>query len=105
MLAVLVCAPAGLLACLVLAPDRLARPRTVSDPGAGTNVDSWPEAQWMRNMAPAAVAQRVGETFVWVLVPSQTSSDPEVSWEETRVSGPDPLAVRVAKKLRNEEGS
>jgi predicted AAA+ superfamily ATPase len=50
-----------------------------------------------------AVAQRIGETFVWVLVPSQTPIDPLVTWEETRVSGPEPLAVRVSKKLRNEE--
>jgi len=49
------------------------------------------------------VAQRIGETFIWVLVPSQTADDPAISWEETRVNGPDPLAVRVAKKLRNEE--
>jgi hypothetical protein len=49
-----------------------------------------------------AVAQRIGETFAWVLVPSQTG-DPAVVWEETRVSGPDPLALRVSNKLRNEE--
>jgi hypothetical protein len=36
-------------------------------------------------------------------VPSQTASDPAVVWEETRVSGPDTLAMRVSKKLRNEE--
>ena len=30
-------------------------------------------------------------------------SDPTVTWDETRVSGPEPLAVRVSKKLRNEE--
>ena len=49
------------------------------------------------------VAQRIGETFVWVLLPSQSSNDPKVTWEETRVSGPEPLAVRVAKKLHTEE--
>jgi hypothetical protein len=50
-----------------------------------------------------AVLQRINETFVWVLVPSQSPSDTEISWEETRVSGSEPLAVRVGKKLRNEE--
>ena len=49
------------------------------------------------------MTQRIGETFIWVLVPSQAADDPTISWEETRVNGPDPLAVRVAKKLRNEE--
>lgn len=49
------------------------------------------------------VAQRVGETFTWLLVPSQASDEPAVVWEESRVSGPEPLAVRASKKLRNEE--
>jgi predicted AAA+ superfamily ATPase len=49
------------------------------------------------------VAQRIGETFIWVLVPSQSATDPNVVWAETRVTGPDPLAVRVGKKLRSEE--
>jgi hypothetical protein len=49
------------------------------------------------------VAQRIRETFTWVLVPSQATNDPTVTWEEARVSGPDPLAVRVSKKLRSEE--
>ena len=49
------------------------------------------------------VTQRIGETFAWVLVPSQSASDPAVTWDETRVSGPDPLAVRVGKRLRSEE--
>jgi len=49
------------------------------------------------------VTQRIGETFAWVLVPSQSASDPTVTWDETRVSGPDPLAVRVGTRLRAEE--
>ena len=49
------------------------------------------------------VAQRIGETFTWVLVASQSESDPTVIWDETRESGPDALAVRVGKKLRSEE--
>jgi predicted AAA+ superfamily ATPase len=61
------------------------------------------QAETKRLQFDEAVAQRVGETFAWVLVPSQTASDPAVVWEETRVSGPDPLAVRVGKKLRGEE--
>jgi hypothetical protein len=61
------------------------------------------QAETKRIQFDEAVTQRVGETFTWVLVPSQSVSDPQVAWEETRVSGPDPLAVRVAKKLRSEE--
>ena len=61
------------------------------------------QAETKRAQFDDVVMQRIGETFTWVLVPSQTSNDPTVTWEETRVSGPDSLAVRVAKKLRNEE--
>jgi predicted AAA+ superfamily ATPase len=49
------------------------------------------------------VSQRIGESFAWVLIPSQSADNPKVTWEETRVSGPDPLAVRVGKRLRGEE--
>lgn len=49
------------------------------------------------------VTQRISETFTWVLVPSQVPGDHDISWEETRVIGPESLAVRVGKKLRNEE--
>ncbi|MDQ6838930.1 MAG: Swt1 family HEPN domain-containing protein [Actinomycetota bacterium] len=61
------------------------------------------QAETKRAQFDDAVAQRIGETFAWVLVPSQTTTDTTVTWDETRVSGPDPLAVRVARKLRSEE--
>lgn len=40
---------------------------------------------------------------MWVLVPSQSPTDPVVTWDESRVSGPEPLAVRVGRKLRADE--
>jgi hypothetical protein len=61
------------------------------------------QAETKRTQFDDVVVQRIGETFTWVLVPSQSATDPTVTWEETRVSGPDPLAARVAKKLRSEE--
>ena len=61
------------------------------------------QAETKRAQFDEAVAVRIGETFVWVLVPAQAPSDAAVAWDETRVGGPDPLAVRVAKKLRSEE--
>jgi predicted AAA+ superfamily ATPase len=51
-----------------------------------------------------AVTQRIGETFVWVLTPRQEAGKPEVTWEQARVSGTEPIPVRVSKKLRVEEG-
>jgi hypothetical protein len=72
---------------------------------ATLNLDNFQSrmAETKRAQFDDSVVQRVGETFVWVLVPSQAVNEPSVKWEETRVSGPDALAVRVAKKLRNEE--
>jgi predicted AAA+ superfamily ATPase len=62
------------------------------------------QAETKRGQFDEAVAQRVGETYVWTLVPSQGATETVVTWDEARVGGPDPLAVRVAKKLRSEEG-
>jgi hypothetical protein len=79
--------------------------KSIEDDKETLNLDNFQtrQAETKRLQFDDAVAQRVGETFAWVLVPSQTASDPTVVWEETRVSGPDPLAVRVGKKLRGEE--
>ena len=61
------------------------------------------QAETKRVQFDDVVGQRISETFTWVLVASQAPGDASISWEETRVTGSDPLAVRVAKKLRNEE--
>jgi hypothetical protein len=62
------------------------------------------QAETKRSQFDDAVTERVSETYIWTLVPSQLAAEPTVKWDETRVSGPDPLAVRVGKKLRSEEG-
>jgi predicted AAA+ superfamily ATPase len=61
------------------------------------------QAETKRAQFDEAVVQRINETFAWVLVPSQSPNEPAIAWDETRVSGPEPLAVRVGKKLRNDE--
>jgi hypothetical protein len=62
------------------------------------------QAETKRAQFDEVVFQRIDETFIWVLVPSQAPDDPTISWEESRVHGSsDALAARVAKKLRNEE--
>jgi hypothetical protein len=50
------------------------------------------------------VTQRIGETFVWLLTPRQQASNPEVAWEQTRVTGQEPIPLRVSRKLTLEEG-
>ena len=62
------------------------------------------QAETKRDQFNTAVGQRIGETYAWVLTPGQSVDDPTVTWDETRVAGTDPLAVRVAKKLIGEEG-
>ena len=62
------------------------------------------QAETKRGQFDDAVTQRLSETYIWTLVPSQVAGEPSVKWDETRVSGPDPLAVRVGNKLRSEEG-
>ena len=57
------------------------------------------QADTKRAQFDDVVSQRVGETFVWALVPSQSTDDPTIQWDETKVNGSDALAVRVAKKL------
>jgi hypothetical protein len=39
-----------------------------------------------------------------MLTPRQELGSPEVTWEQTRVTGSDPIPVRVSKKLHGEEG-
>jgi hypothetical protein len=70
------------------------------------NLDNFQRKQTetKREQFHSTVEQRIGETYAWVLTPSQTPTDPTVSWEEARVAGNDPLAVRVSKRLRGDEG-
>jgi hypothetical protein len=62
------------------------------------------QAETKRGQFDNTVTQRVGETFIWVFTPSQTPTDPTTMWDETRVAGSDPLAVRVSKKIHTDEG-
>jgi hypothetical protein len=69
------------------------------------NLDAFQRQQAVtkRQQSDDAVTQRIGEAYVWVLTPSQAVDEEVVTWEDTRVGGPDPLAARVSKKLRTEE--
>ena len=43
------------------------------------------------------------ETYQWVLVPEQKTPQSPIEWQALRLSGSDALAVRVSRKLRNDE--
>jgi predicted AAA+ superfamily ATPase len=61
------------------------------------------QAESQLKAADSAVIARMPETYQWLLVPVQLSPHGQITWEFLRLTGQDPLAVRVTKKLRSEE--
>ena len=55
------------------------------------------KATWDRT-----VTSRIGETYQWLLVPTQPGPQAALEWQQTRLSGADALAARASKKLRND---
>ncbi len=49
-----------------------------------------------------AVKGRLAETFCWLIYPAQPTPQATLEWQSARLNGPDPLAVRVSKKLRSD---
>jgi predicted AAA+ superfamily ATPase len=49
-----------------------------------------------------AIKGRLGETFCWLLFPTQPTPQATVEWQAVKLSGPDPLAIRASKKLRSD---
>ncbi len=79
---------------------------TIDNEKVALNLDNFQssQAQTRRKQFDGVVDQRVAEAFTWVLTPSQAKEEAEVTWSDTRVSGPEALAVRVSRKLRGDEG-
>ncbi len=68
------------------------------------------QAEQQKINADRAVQAQLPETYQWLLVPVQIdpqteTPDPrgQVTWQELRLQGNEPLAVRASKKLRNHE--
>jgi predicted AAA+ superfamily ATPase len=61
------------------------------------------QAETQKAAADGAVTARIPETYQWLLVPVQASPQAAIEWQAHKVSGQDPLAVRVSRKLRNDE--
>jgi hypothetical protein len=72
------------------------------------NLDTWgvKQVETKRQQFDEVIAARLGETWQWLIAPSQPADDPTgpVGWEETRLTGQDALAVRVSRRLVSEEG-
>jgi hypothetical protein len=61
------------------------------------------QAEAQRDNFDETVNQRMNETFVWTLVPSQAVGSSDITWEVVKVAGTDPLAVRISRKLGQAE--
>ena len=61
------------------------------------------QAETQRTSADGAVKGRLPEAYQWLLVPVQETPQKEMKWQAFRLSGQEALAVRVCKKLRNDE--
>jgi hypothetical protein len=61
------------------------------------------QAETQRQAADQTVTARLPETYCWLLVPEQGTPQAPITWQALRLTGADALAVRAARKLRNEE--
>jgi hypothetical protein len=62
------------------------------------------QAETQRIAADEAVTARIPEVYHWLLAPTQKLPQEAVEWQAFRLpSGHDALAVRVSKKLKNDE--
>jgi hypothetical protein len=56
-----------------------------------------------KESAHSAVAARLPETYQWLIVPTQATTQANLEWQAFRLTGQDALAIRASKKLRNDE--
>lgn len=61
------------------------------------------QAQMQKDSVSSAVTARIPEAYQWLLVPAQGTPQSAVEWQSVRLIGPDALAVRASKKLKNDE--
>jgi predicted AAA+ superfamily ATPase len=61
------------------------------------------QAETQLKGAASMVLARIPETYQWLLVPVQANPQAPVTFQATRLSGSDALAMRASKKLRSEE--
>ena len=61
------------------------------------------QAETQKDAASSAVTARLPETYQWLLVPVQSKPQDTVGWQAIRLTGPDALALRASKRLKNEE--
>lgn len=80
--------------------------KSIEDEKVSLNLDAFQskQAEAKRTSAEEAVRARIPEAFCWLLVPVQPDPKADkIEWQEVRLQGQDPLPVRAARKLKNEE--
>ena len=61
------------------------------------------QAEQQAESADGTVNARIGETFQWLLVPSQKTPQTPVEWQKIRLRGSGPLAQQASRRLLNDE--
>ena len=61
------------------------------------------QAEQQAESADGTVNARIGETFQWLLVPSQKTPQSPVEWQKIRLRGSGPLALQASRRLLNDE--
>jgi predicted AAA+ superfamily ATPase len=61
------------------------------------------QAERQKESADSVVRARLPEAYQWLLTPIQINPRANIEWQSLRLTGQDPLAVRVSKKLRSDE--
>ncbi|TVR02140.1 MAG: ATP-binding protein [Desulfovibrionales bacterium] len=61
------------------------------------------QAETQLKSADSTVSARLPEAYLWLLVPSQPTPQSPLTWQTSRLTGQDALAVRVSKKLKGDE--
>lgn len=61
------------------------------------------QAEQQAESADGTVNARIGETYQWLLVPSQKTPKAPVEWQKIRLRGSGPLAQQASRRLLNDE--
>jgi len=79
--------------------------QSILDEKATLNLDPHQvrQAETQRQAADGTVTARLPETYQWLLAPEQTNPQAPITWQATRLTGTEALAVRASKKLRSDE--
>ncbi len=79
--------------------------KSIDSDAVTLNLDAFQanQAKTKKENADKTAASRMPETFIWLLAPVQHSPKDNIAIEEKKLAGTDAIALKAAKKLRNDE--